>query len=147
MQRGTGVYTPLSKRLRKDTDAYVEVLVANIPSDDDGGILSIICLGTAKGGPKSCLAIEKAFETWEPLYARYAYVEVLVANTPSDDDGGILFYVDIAVAKWWSRDDGAIMTIVLWGTAKGGPKSCLAIAKAFERDVRAAVCGEIRLRR
>ena len=47
--------------------AYVEVLVANIPSDDDGGILSIICLGTANGGPKSCLAIAKALETWEPL--------------------------------------------------------------------------------
>ena len=29
-------------------------------------------LGTANGGPKSCLAIAKAFETWEPLYARYA---------------------------------------------------------------------------
>ena len=144
--------------------AYVEVLVANVPSDDDGGILSIICLGTANGGPKSCLAIAKAFETWEPLYARYAYVEVLVANVPSDDDGGILSiiclgtanggpksclaiakafetweplyaryaYVEVLVANVPSDDDGGILSIICLGTANGGPKSCLAIAKAFE---------------
>ena len=75
--------------------------------------MSIIYLGTANGGAKSCLAVAKAFKTWEPLYARYAYVEVLVANTPPDDDGGIL-------------------SIIVVGTANDGPKSCLAIEKMFE---------------